>query len=582
MQLFLANPLGLLGLLLIPAIVLIHFFQRKARRQLIATAFLLEPQQLEQRSGRQFLSWQNSRQFWAQILASLLLTLLLVDLRWLKRETVTPVAIVVDASASMLAFQEDALAALKEQTASIERTADTIEWYLFDSSPRAKRYYKGVERSELLAAMQAHQPTLGAHEVTQALRVARNVVGETGRVIFLSDHKTEGILPTVEQISVGSDKPNVGITGVRCDVTGGRGHWEAVLRNYAETPRNLQWWVETPTGPMPKQTLQLAGNAMTTLSGVFPESVQELTLKLEPDAFTLDDTAPMVQPLNKRITYRVEGSDAFRELMHRFFAALPGVEPQANLQADTAAAELIVRQVDDLSSMVQEPTTHRIQFLRMPEAAEPQLQAPEAFMSRHPFVESLSFDGLLVTWLPDTSLVTASARPLLWRNEGTLVALNQVANHHSLDCYFDPLKSNVDRIPAMLILLHRFCESIKAQQLTFWRENFELHQPFNVSHTTAANLTLQTDPQAEREALLTPVAPAIPTLFTLYADDEALLRGASHFAEVREADFSKAERYEDLGQNNQAELERNSTSGFLVPLWALLAMACLLYAYHHS
>ena len=50
MDLIFANPFGLLALLALPAVVAIHFFQRKTRREHIATMFLLED--LTRRSER--------------------------------------------------------------------------------------------------------------------------------------------------------------------------------------------------------------------------------------------------------------------------------------------------------------------------------------------------------------------------------------------------------------------------------------------------------------------------------------------------------------------------------------------------
>ena len=48
------NPLGLLALLGIPAVLAIHFLQRKARELPVSTLFLLDHTQREAVSGRRF------------------------------------------------------------------------------------------------------------------------------------------------------------------------------------------------------------------------------------------------------------------------------------------------------------------------------------------------------------------------------------------------------------------------------------------------------------------------------------------------------------------------------------------------
>ena len=120
MILTLANTWGLWALLGLPAVVAIHFLQRRNRRVPATTLFLLEQMRRESRTGNRFERLRTSVPFWLQLLMVLLLTWLLVQPRWLKSDAVQRIAIVMDASASMQAFRAPALQAAEEVLGLLE------------------------------------------------------------------------------------------------------------------------------------------------------------------------------------------------------------------------------------------------------------------------------------------------------------------------------------------------------------------------------------------------------------------------------------------------------------------------------
>ncbi len=106
------NPLGLLALLGIPAVLAIHFLQRKARELPVSTLFLLDHTQREAVSGRRFERMIPSIPLWMQLLAVILLAWFLSEPRYPKSGSVQRIAIVMDSSASMSVFKNDAMRAL--------------------------------------------------------------------------------------------------------------------------------------------------------------------------------------------------------------------------------------------------------------------------------------------------------------------------------------------------------------------------------------------------------------------------------------------------------------------------------------
>src|SRR3954471_11213153 len=81
MPTFFANPWGLLGLLAIPAILVIHMLREKSRRVRVSTLFLLPPLLPRTPHGRAIHFLQNSIPLWLQLLSALLATWLLADPR---------------------------------------------------------------------------------------------------------------------------------------------------------------------------------------------------------------------------------------------------------------------------------------------------------------------------------------------------------------------------------------------------------------------------------------------------------------------------------------------------------------------
>ncbi|MEJ6579800.1 MAG: BatA domain-containing protein [Akkermansiaceae bacterium] len=60
MNLVLTNPWGLLGLLGVPALILIYYLRRRAKVVTISTVFLLRKAQRDSTAGRRFDHFNNS------------------------------------------------------------------------------------------------------------------------------------------------------------------------------------------------------------------------------------------------------------------------------------------------------------------------------------------------------------------------------------------------------------------------------------------------------------------------------------------------------------------------------------------
>ncbi|HEX5789819.1 MAG TPA: BatA domain-containing protein, partial [Luteolibacter sp.] len=151
MPLLFANPWGLLALLGLPVILAIHFLHRHRRAIPISTLFLLEIAREPARSGHRWHRLIPSIPMWLQLLLVLLLAGLLSK-PYLPRN-VLQVAVILDDSASMRAFQSelvDQLSTLQRRTSIGGRAS---HWLVLSANPTRPRYYSGSQPDEWIAKL---------------------------------------------------------------------------------------------------------------------------------------------------------------------------------------------------------------------------------------------------------------------------------------------------------------------------------------------------------------------------------------------------------------------------------------------
>ncbi len=522
----LSNLPGLFALLAIPAILAIHFLQRRSRQVTITTRFLLDHLAPVSATGRRFERLRNSRNLWLQLLAVLLVTWLLVQPRWLRPETRQTLVLVLDSSLSMDAFRSELDATLATALPPLAATAATTDWIALESDPTRPRLYSGDSLTDLRATLKDWQPRLGTHDVTPALRLARTLTRDQGTIVFVSDQPTP-VPAGVEQLTIGDPIPNVGWIGLRTDET----TWTALVQNHGPTPVDTTWQIDE-SAPTP---LRLDPGQTRALTGRFPTESDRLTLLLPADDFTVDDLLPIVRPLPKELTV----SSAPDAKLADFFTRLTATF--RNARQTSTAPDLTLAEYDPLAPTEIPPRS--ITFLTDPSPV--QSYVPGTIVAEDsPLVADLNWQGLLVRdtfTIPgkpeDQTLLWQGTRPLIFIRGDTLV-LN-----------FDLRQSNADRLPALVLLLTRFADSIREKKTAFTRENYELAQSINANTR----------------------APARPTFF-----ERPDLAAAAHFADPREADFTKATTTTTLKDTITTLTERNTEQDFLTPLWLLLLTAATL------
>lgn len=577
-----ANPLGLWALLGLPVVVAIHFLQRRQRRVPCTTLFLLEQMRRESRTGNRFEKLRVSIPFWLQLLMVLLLAWLLAQPRWLGRDAVRRVAIVLDASASMAAFRARAERVVNEVLDPLSGPATKAELTLLTTDAAAPALYHGAEPAEMRRALAAWEPLLGAHDPAPALRVARGLAGAEGAVALVTDHRPDGTpAHGAHVLAVGEETDNVGWAGVRAEEKDGQWLWHALVKNHGRTPQQREWLALAGGVESAPKTLALAPGEMLSLSGPFPaEGDGRLLLRLTGDALPLDDELPLVRPAPKKLAVFTP-AEGLPETMRHLLENLPHTARSAS----AGAADLEVAVWREATLL---PEGRHALVLLPPPAKDALFPEGGIVAEPHPLMEGLNWQGLLPRESAAPPRLTRDS-VLLWQGGRPLILLRQMpAGGRQLLCLFDPESSGALRMPSFAVLAHRFLESLRAEKIAPESANYDTRQPLHLaclSGSDAPPLVIESGgesrvvPPAQGPLLR---APARPGHFTVRQGDAMLLTAAAHFADTREADLSLAATWGDPGQIRADGIEIRRETSPHQPLWLLALLLLLMGSWWYS
>jgi Aerotolerance regulator N-terminal len=552
------NPTGFLALFALAGVVLVHLLRARARRVSASTLFLVEEKPTPTRSGRVLARLRATPLFWLQIFAVALLTWVLVEPRWLRDDSTLRVVLVVDGSASMSAFGDELDRALETSLPRVARASATTEWIVLASDPTERTLYSGSSLEEALGAVRSWPARLPGHDPRPVLEAARSVASDGGLVLFLTDH----VVPVpagTSLLAVGHPISNVGFAGVEVREDG---VYRAIVKSSAPERQTRRWWIEREGGtPEPGGTLDLSPGELRFVTGTLPPSVESVSLVLEGDRFALDDRLPLVRPRPKRLRVFVAPELDGNRFVARFVETLEPVERVAGLPSA------------DLALTRTPPPASGPAAIVFPQASGTGRRPRGPIVSESdPLLSGLDFQGLVVREIARPR--REGERTLLWQGEDPLLSLASPAGGNGdgdeygdgsargrdrLDVSFPLDTSNADRIPSFVLLLHRFADEVRSGVVGFEQRNVELHQRLVIARTS-------TSEEGRDDSVR---APGEPGFFDARDGATVLFRGAAHFADVAEADLSRASTRElDPSSTREAAL-RNSLPDPLRALWLL-------------
>ena len=580
----LANPLGLLALIAIPIVMAIHFLQRRAQVVPSSTLFLLEKTQKESASGRKFDRLMNSIPLWLQLLIVLLITWLLVQPRFVKSNSTQRIAIVLDSSASMSVFTEETKAKLKEILPTLQNSAEQVEYWLHESNTSKSRLYQGFSLEDLLAVIDNWKPLDGASDPTHALRISRSLVGAEGALLFITDTPKKSIHYNAHIHSIGSYKPNCGFTGVSFETRGTQQIWQTLIRNYSNESQTRSWYLENQQGQRtPEKSVTIEAGKIISLKGAIPAGSVKAKLVLSPDAFTLDDTLPLIIPQPKTLLIHASSYPPFAKLTSSITTGF------ANTRSVTLPAEADAQLITQTALTTL--SNNAICFNNAPTKNASYLKG-NIVAEKHPLMEGLNWQSLLILNVPSIPH-TAEDQVILWQGTRALIILRPITkDKNCLIFNFDITLSNLDKSESSVVLLYRFLNGIRDSKPTHEQAITETSQPLDIitPFITKENpLTLEIQPLSGDKIITRSYhtqtklyAPEDPCYFHIKQGETAIFTAANYFADTREADFSEcATAYVSASTNATAVFKHTSGDPYW-RYWPLLILAALTLAWHHA
>ncbi len=587
-----ANLAGFWALLGIPAILAIHFLQRQSQSLTISTLFLLEQMRRESVSGRRFDRLRTSVPLWLQLLAVLILTWMLAQPRWVRPDSVQRVAVVLDSSASMAAYRDNLSKQLRSELDRLSGAAHRTEYAVIDSQVSGQPVYNGTEISGLMEALAAWEPSGGDHDFGPALRVGRSLVGGAGLLVLASDHLHEDLPHDARLLAVGEPRENVGFAGLEIvESEDGEPLWQAIVRNYSDSAQTRSWVMQAGQQRTAERALTLEPGEVRSLQGRFPDGADAVVLRLEPDAFTLDDNLPALLPVPKPYAIAKISPPELDEIFAQIMGSFDGlVEPSEEHPPDLA---LIAH--DPLNPR---PLPERAIVMNHHRGAAKNHLTGRIVAENHPLTAGLNWQGLISRQTPGIPREPDDT-VLVWQGERALVFLRTSAGARQLCFNFDLASSNAPRLPAFIVLLHRFVDDLRGRKVAPESLNFEVNQPLSLAVATgpeapaelawsattvslAAGVSSSESIPLARARLLR--APRLPGFFEARQGEEnpgLLLRGAAHFADTREADLRNAATRSDLAGLGESLIEQHTERDANWPLWLLLLLALLLGSWYY-
>jgi len=464
-----ANPLGLLALLAVPAVVALHLYRRRFEPKLVSALFLWAADDRAPVAGRKREPLRTSVSFWCEVLAALLLALAFSGPRsGCAAGKSEHLVVVLDSSASMGAVvdgkstRQRAVELVADRIAALRRGSRVT---LVQSGPRPSLVAgPAAFPAEARAQLERWQPGAAHHDLGPALALALQFAG-AARVTLVTDHYEPEAWPeTIEVVSLGRPLDNWAITRAarareRDEAGVEREKLFLTLASFAATARSIVVRVSASGRELARQEETLEPGKRAHFAFTVAEGAGMVEVRIDADGLAIDDGVLLAPPPARTLALyaalevaelRALGlADPGERNVARWLALVP--RSVAAPSAETAHL-LIARGALDAPaawSLVLEPLGSERRDLVGPFLAD----RASALLEGTTLEGSVwSIDPTLV--LPGVPLVSAGNDPILSEERRG----ERVTWHANLD----PARSSLQRSPDWPILLANMAELRRA------------------------------------------------------------------------------------------------------------------------
>ena len=548
-----ATPLGLLGLLAVPAVLALHLFRRRLRPRRIAGVFLFEPKGLTAAAGRRRTRLLRTASLWFELAAATVLGLWLAGFSVGLSEQPLHVVFVVDDSASMAARGEDGRSAA-------DRARDAVMSVVEEMPVDAlATVIRTGPRPEILAGPRTLVGTVGesldrwepwrpGHDPLPALELGLELARDDGALWFLTDGRDVEAPPAYTVRAFGQPVANVAILSARRR-TAPDGE-ESLFANFAvwgaaqvEAEVSVEVQATAEQRQVARRTVELRPGVPSSVRLTVPASSSPWIVSITAPANGLaaDDSCVLLPEPDRTVVMASGLADEVSDRLEleRLARALTGVR----LVAASEPAHLrFVAQPGPVGAGANE-----VVIAPLPSAETDPWIGPFLVERRHPLGTGVTLDG--VVWTAGRGALPGM--PIVFAGQQPLCSEERVGDGVRLHLNLDVTKSNLPASPDWPIFLANTIEHVRRRlpgpvavnvtvgDLIEWRPG----SPDDVAHLTLV------DPDGEERAgrgVGTCAWSARQSgVHSLFMRDQEIARYAVRFSDADESDLTSREAFVD-------------------------------------
>ncbi|MFN0198804.1 MAG: BatA domain-containing protein [Planctomycetaceae bacterium] len=480
---YFAQPWGLLGLLAIPAIVVIHMYHHRFPPLVIGGSHLWGVEEQKEAPGRKRSKLPITASLLFELLAAALISLIVADPRFDRMNQVTHWVVVLDQTASMsarhgekISFRNDAIKELKKRWDDFGR--DTVVTLILTGPRPTMLAGPAVPVDVALPALDQWQPRSPHHDYHPAWDLASQFAGETGRLLFLTDHipaDTESIPPQMEVVSLGRKLENLAFTAARWtyDSKSSTGKLYLRIANFGRNAHDVQLTGQAANRPVFDQKLKVAAGQELPFEAPLPGGIGRLTLKIaaQDDALALDDELTLVEPKVRSVAVHLglPAESAARPALQRVLAQLDDVN-----FTDAKSSQLMIAPAESTPAANAEQWWLGVGPLDPEESAVAKsrnLAGPYLIDKRHPLLEGVLLEGVICGGV---QTINKAVTPLISVGKVPVFAQLDAGESDAYLLNLDMQRSNIGESPDWPILISNLIEHRRRELPGLQRWNYRL------------------------------------------------------------------------------------------------------------
>ena len=531
-----ANPLGLLALLAVPAVVGLHLYRRRVPTRVVSAIFLWEGQESRSAAGRRRQPLHRSLSFWLELLAALLLALSLAGLRGCGGGRAEHLVLVLDGSASMSA--EGVIEEVRgEAAARVRRLGrrDRVSVVVSGPTPRLL-VGPGAPEAEALSALDFYEPGSGDHDLGPSVDLATELAGGGAVTLITDAFEPEPWPVTVGVVALGQPAENLGITQASRP-TASQAFLE--LRSFSSRDRDATLRIRNHDRVLVERPVSLAAGATSSHSLDLGDEPGPVFVELiVDDALELDDALSLAPPPSRSLELAVDLDEDLQQHLGLLGGRWASLVPDARVSSEP---HLLLTSGDV-------PSTPRTWVLRVGAQARRSVIGPFLVERGHPLLRGVSLQGVI--WTHGSAL---GGRPLVSVGEHPLLVEVDSEQGRRFELDLEPWSSTLHRSPDWPILLVNLAELRRASLPGPRATNLVVGEDFLWNQAPEGSWTLDGEPLAWRPELLVP-GYARPGRHRLERDGELAAEFAVQLADPAESDLSERSSGERVAEAPPGEL----------------------------